>query len=437
MGVIGDARESVGRETNGKGATTMSDGTSAADLAVNGGTPVRSEPMPARGVFSAEEKAAAVAVFDRAIETGAAFGYNGPDEQAYEQAFAEWMGGGFADGVSSGTAAVFVALGALELEAGSEVIVPAITDPGGAMPVAMLNLIPVPVDTAPGTYNMGPEGVAAALTDKTRAVIVAHIGGDPADIGAIMEVAREHDLKVVEDAAQAHGSRYHGELVGTFGDVAAFSTMSGKHLASGAQGGVVYTKDEDLHWRAKRFADRGKPFNLEGEAGNVVAGLNLNLNDLSAAIGTVQLAKLPETVAARRRVAAAVRDGIAGLGAVSLGREVPDTESSYWFLRVRVDTAAVSVAKAEFAAAVAAEGIPVVESYRAIPVERPWFRDNETIAWCPWLFRGKVATEYDMPNAVEVTDTHFNVQIHESMGDAEAADIAKALAKVESACLKG
>ena len=109
-------------------------------LAIDGGKPVRTDPMPKRRLFVEEEKKAAMKVFDEAITSGEAFGYNGPHEQEYEKTFCDYMEGGFADGVNSGTSAVFVALGALQLEAGSEVIVPPITDSGGVMPVIMLTV---------------------------------------------------------------------------------------------------------------------------------------------------------------------------------------------------------------------------------------------------------------------------------------------------------
>ena len=115
-------------------------------LAIDGGTPVRTEPMPSRGLFGEKEKQAVMNLFDEAMESGNAFGYNGPHEAAYERAFCEYMGGGFADGVNSGTSAVFVALGALNLKPGTEVIVPPVSDPGGVMPVVMLNCIPVVAD---------------------------------------------------------------------------------------------------------------------------------------------------------------------------------------------------------------------------------------------------------------------------------------------------
>ena len=118
---------------------------------------MRTTPFPKRALFGEQERNAAVALFDQAVETGDAIGYNGPEETAYEQEFSEWHGGGMADLVNSGTSALYVALGGLELAPAGEVVVPPITDPGGVMPVALHNLVPVPADASPGTFNAGAD----------------------------------------------------------------------------------------------------------------------------------------------------------------------------------------------------------------------------------------------------------------------------------------
>src|SRR5688572_28329797 len=186
-------------------------------LALHGGARVRSTPFPQRGNISVDEKAAVDALFDRAIETGVAPGYNGDEESAYCAEFAEYLGGGYADAVNSGTAAIYVALKALNLPPFSEVIVAAVTDPGGLMPVPLLNLIPIVADTMPESYITGPEQVEPLISPLTSAILVAHIAGEPVDMPQIMAVARRHNLPVIEDAAQAHGAKINGQMVGTFG----------------------------------------------------------------------------------------------------------------------------------------------------------------------------------------------------------------------------
>lgn len=403
-------------------------------LAIDGGQPLRAAPFPKRGLFGEAEKGAAMRLFDTAIESGDAIGYGGPEEAAYEEEFAAWHGGGFADLVNSGTSALYAALGGLELRPAGEVVVPPITDPGGIMPVALLNLVPVVADAAPGSYNAGPEQIAAVLSQRTRAIVVAHIAGEPADMDPILELAAGRGVPVIEDCAQAHGARCRGRLAGTIGAVAAFSTMSGKHHATGPQGGVVFSTDVELGWRCKRFADRGKPLGLEN-ATYVRAGLNLNGNDLAAAVGRVQLGRLHDIIAGRRRVAAGIAAGLRDTAGVGVGWEVPDTEAVYWFLRINVDVGRFTVDKDTFARAVAAEGIPVNPSYRHLPAEADWFRHRRVFppSDYPWglpEYDGDREAVFDCPNAVAAVESHFQLSIHEGWGETEVADAAAAIGKV-------
>ena len=256
----------------------------------------------------------------------------------------------------------------------------------------------------------------------------------------ILELARSRGIPVVEDCAQAHGALYKGRMVGTLGDIAAFSTMSGKHHATGPQGGVVFSREEELIWEAKRFADRGKPFNSDA-ASNVRAGLNLNGNDLAGAVGRVQLQRLPEIIERRRQIARQIKESIAGLRAVRPGREAGGEGGVYWFMRFFVDADLLKVDKGAFARAVAAEGIPVGVSYRHIPSEATWFRERCVFPGSdyPWGlpdYQGDRAARFDCPRAVAAAESHFMLSIHENFGAREVEDIAAAFAKVEAAYVR-
>lgn len=410
-------------------------------LAAHGGKPVRTAPWPARNLFTAEERDAAVALFDKTIATGGVIGYNGEEEEAYCREFCAFHGGGFADGVNSGSSAVYVALRSLDLEAFTEVIVPPISDPGGVMPVALLNMIPIPADAAPGSYNPGPAQIEARITPRTSAILVAHIAGLPADMEGILAVAKKHKLPVIEDCAQSHGASIRGRLVGTFGDVAAFSTMSGKHHATGPQGGVVYTRREDLAFPVRRASDRGKPFGLPPGSQNSIASLNLNSNDLAGAIGRVQLRKLPGIVAARQKSAAALAKGCDALKGIRLNTGIPGSNGAYWFLLVRVDLAKFRVDKAKIVAAMQAEGIPVGANYWHSPATSEWAINKRVFGTSgyPWnspLYKGDPNATWTLPNAKAADDQHFTIAFHERVGEQEVADILAALAKVEKAYLK-
>ena len=421
----------------------MSSLTAQSALALNGGPKACNRPWPPRRLFGMGEKAAAMSMFDQAIETGNAFGYNGPEEEAYCQEFAEFLGGGYADAVSSGTTSVFVALRALDLPAFSEVIVGAVTDPGGLMPVPMLNLIPMIADSAPGCYNSGPEQIEALITPRTRAILIAHIGGEPADATAIAEVARKHELPLIEDCSQSHGAKLNGKTVGTFGDLAAFSTMSGKHHCSGAQGGMVFARDEAMYWRVRRAADRGKPFGLPSGSTNCWASLNLNSNELASAIGRVQLKKLPDIVRRRRDVVQKLAEQISNLATVSVPEPPANAEPSYWFLRMVFHPGNAACDKTTYCQALSAEGLPINPSYRgALPHLMDWFVNRRVFgdSGYPWAapeYAGDRDRTFPCPNANHVMDTQFNLAINESWDKEAIASAAAAFAKVDAAFRRG
>lgn len=409
-------------------------------LAVNGGPRLRAEPFPARGSLGWEEKAAVDAVFDQAIQTGNAPGYNGEQEESYCREFSAYLGGGFTDAVNSGTSAVYVALKALDLEPFSEVIVGAVTDPGGMMPIPLLNLIPMVADTQPGSFNTGPEQVEALISPRTSAILVPHIGGEPADMEGILQIASRQGLPVIEDCAQAHGARLNGRMVGTFGRLAAFSTMFGKHHASGGQGGLVFTRHEPLYQSIRRASDRGKPFFLPQEATNTIASLNFNLSDLAAAIGRAQLAKLPEAIARRRLIVARLAEGIETLRAISLPELVPGAEPSYWFLRLRFHAERAAADKDAYCRALLAEGLPVEPSYRAaLPHQMDWFVHRRVFGsrgypWTSPAYTGDPHRQFPCPNANAAVDQHFNLRFHENWTPTDAADAVSIFQKVDQAC---
>ena len=403
------------------------------ELAINGGAAVRSEPMPPRKLFGAEEKQVVMDLFDKAMEEGhGVLGYNGPQEENYCKEFAKFHGGGFADGVNSGTNAVYVALSALEPAPGSEVIVPAISDPGGVMPVAICGCIPVPADTCEDYYTIGAEQIEAKITDKTSAIIVAHIAGIPADMDPIMELANSKGIPVVEDCAQIHGAKYKGRMVGTLGTISSFSLMFGKHHATGGQGGMVFTQDEELYWKARRYADRGKPIGMENAPnGNVVAALNNNMDELHAAIGRVQLGKLPDINSRRRAFAKTIAERCRQeLKTIRLKEEPAGCEGVYWFLFFKCDPSQLTVSKGDFAKALAAEGLPVASTYKHVPVRMEWM--GNYMEQNGWPMDGR----YELSNVDKVDDMYFNCALHEDYTEREAEDIMAALSKVEAAYLK-
>ncbi len=412
-----------------------------ARLAIDGGSPVRTAPFPPRVVVGPEEIDAVMALMEKERTTGGGFDrYGGEHVDAYEREFAAWHGTRYATAVSSGTAAVHTALSALRLEIAQEVISSPITDPGGVAPILWNNCIPVFADADPETMNVSASSIAERITDRTRAVIVTHLAGQPADMDPILAVARAHGLAVIEDCSQSHGALYKGRMVGTMGDLAAFSLMGGKHHTSGGQGGMVLTNDETLYWQAKRFADRGKPFNSPG-ATNLFLGLNYRMSELEAVIGRSQLRKLDAVLARRRSLVDALCTRIADLTALRIGKVIPGAVSSWWFILLRVEPGALTANKDELARALTAEGIPCDAAYDHIVPEQDWIRSRATYgaSGCPWtcpLYGREVSYEGTLRGAREAVDRHMVLRLHEGCSMREVGDVAAALHKVEAAYLR-
>ncbi len=407
----------------------------SAQLAINGGSKAIDFAFRGREQFDTAEKEAVMRLFDASISSGNAFGYNGPEEEAFCKEFAEFMGSGFADGVNSGTNAVYVALRALDLPPFSEVVVSAVTDPGGIMPIVMLSCIPMVADTMPNSYNIGPEQIEAVITPRTRAIVVAHIGGEPADMDGIMKVAAKHNLPVIEDCAQSHGAAINGKKVGTFGTYGAFSLMFGKHFCTGGQGGAVLSRTEDLYWRERRAADRGKPFNMPGHT-NTIPAINCNLDELGAVIGRVQLKKLPSIIARKQKFVQMLKDrGIGELAGIEIPELRPGAEHVYWWWRLRVNTGKLTVSKADYCAALMAEGVQMNPDYSAaLPFTFEWFQERWTkFPWNNPEYKGDARTEFTCPNAKAAMTNHFNLVISESWGEKEADAIIAAFKKVDEA----
>lgn len=406
-------------------------------LAINGGTPAVTN-VPGRFHFGAEEKAAVDALFDKAIESGDAPGYAGEEEAGLCKEFADFLGGGFVDGTNSGTTSVFVALKALHLPPFSEVIVGCITDEGGVMPVVLNDCIPIPADVAPGTYAPGPEQIEARITERTKAIVVAHIFGDPSDMPGIERVAAKYNLPIVSDCAQAHDARINGRHVGTFGTLSSFSLMFGKHFCTGGQGGAVFTKDEELYKEVRRAADRGKPFGLPAGSSNVFPSLNFNMDEIYATIGRAQLKKLPMIVSKRRAFAKALEARLIELGIK--GVTMPQLhlpagyESCFWKLRFAFNADAMKCTMHEYRDALNSEGFAVGTYEGGCPFWDEWYKVRATqFPWNSPCYKGDANAEYPLPNMEKTLSTEFfSFYIQESFTDKELDMFAKAIQKVDA-----
>jgi len=303
-----------------------------------------------------------------------------------------------------------------------------------------LNLIPIFADACAESMNMQPDGIRAKLTDKTRAIVCGHIAGIPCEMDEIMAIAEEHDLWVIEDCAQAHDAMYDGKKVGSIGHLGAFSLMSGKHTTAGGQGGMVTTDDEELYWNAKRFADRGKPFNSE-VGSNLFLGLNYRMTELEACVGRIQLEKMAGIADARRAFMYRLEEEIADLQTVAVCAYPEKSDPAWWFGLIRIDEDKLTVDKAAFAAAVAAEGIPMGAGYGAVATGAHWLVNQCAYgkeSHYPWdaLWDGDWEAALAVPGAEEADANHMRITVHECLTEAEALDSAAAIRKVEEAYRK-
>jgi dTDP-4-amino-4,6-dideoxygalactose transaminase len=395
-------------------------------LAIHGGPKLRAIPLPGRRLFGEEELRAVSRVFEESWVEGVDFGFQGRFEAEFTGKFCQFQGGGYADAVNSGTSAVYLALQALNLSVGSEVIVSPVTSPGSVMPVAVQDVKLIIPDAAPDSFNISPEEFARAITPETRAAVLTHLGGHAIDLDPILESARARGIKIIEDCSQAHGAIYKGKRVGTFGEIAAFSTMYSKTLATGGTGGIVYTKSEEYYWRMRALADRGKPFDQPGfdfknTTDYLFPALNFNADELSCAIGVSVLARLQEIIDRRHEIAEQIDRALASTISVRpAGLELPGTRSSVFFHTVVIDLEKIKVSKKEFVEALAAEGIWINGDYRDITCE--WH-------WIPEYVRDFRKT----PNAINFRDKSFNILFNERFTDREVEDIIGAILKVEAA----
>jgi dTDP-4-amino-4,6-dideoxygalactose transaminase len=248
-----------------------------------------------------DDDTAVRAAIDRVLARG--WFVLGPEVDAFEHEFAAASGAAFAIGVGNGTDAIALALRALDIGAGDEVIVPAMTAPYTALAVIAAGAAPVIVDVEPDTLTIDPQASAAAVTTRTRAIVPVHLYGQAADMDAIRGVAARHSLAIVEDCCQAHLATANGVPVGTLSQAAAFSFYPTKNLGAFGDGGAVVTASEAIAGRIRQLRNGG-----QRERGHhVEAGVNSRLDDLQAAVLRARLTLLPQWTARRRELAARYR----------------------------------------------------------------------------------------------------------------------------------
>lgn len=391
-------------------------------LAIQGGEPLRKEPMPPRlALGDAEVKMIGEVIGyyrDRNLDPG----YQGHFEKHYTDAFVAMMDGGYADAVATGTSALFVAVAALGLPAGSEVLVSPITDPGTLSAVILNQHRPRLMDASPDRYGVDVEQFLRRVTPATRAAIIVHSLGRACDVAPIVEAGHARGIKIVEDCSQSHAAKVGGRLVGTVGDIAAFSTMYRKAHITGASGGLVYSRDLELFRQALAHADRGKPrwladFDDRNPNTYLFPALNHHADEISCGVGLASLCRLQDTIVRRLAFVTELTARLLDEDTVCRPYGYTPGDSPFAY-PIFVDGDRITCTKTEFAQAVLAEGIGLNPHYQYLvadwPFVRPYLDDD-----CP------------TPQARATRDRSFVLYLNENYGEREVDDIVAAIRKVQ------
>jgi len=396
-------------------------------LALTGGTPVRSAPFPAWPMWGEQEEAALMEVLRSGVWGIAGDGGKIP---AFERAFAAAHDAAHGQAVFNGSAALAVALRAIELDYGDEVIVPAYTFMATATSVLMAGGMPVFVDVEPDTYNLDPEAFEAAITSRTRVVIPVHIGGLPADMDRILEIAKRHDLVVLEDACQAHAAAWRGRRVGAIGDLGCFSFQSSKNINAG-EGGMILTDDKALAERCWSVHNCGRIRDGRWYQHEVL-GSNFRMTQWQAGILLAQMGHFEAWAERREANATYLAARLAAETALRpLSRDERVTQHGYHLFISRYDPAGFAgLDRAGFLRALQAEGVPCSEGY--VPLyTMPAIREGVE------RLRRAVGAEVRPEPVCPVTERacyEEGIWFHQTMllgGQADMDDIVAAVQKVQ------
>jgi len=340
-----------------------------AQLAMKGGSPLRTKPFPSWPVYDDAERNALIEVLE-----SRKWGTLGPKVVELENRFAAYIGTRYAQTVCNGTVSLEAVLRALGIGLGDEVLVPPYTFIATVSSVLMVNATPIFVDIDPETNCMDPDCIEEAITPHTRALIVVHMAGLPADMDRICSIASRHGLFVIEDAAQAHGSEWRGKKVGSIGGAGSFSFQLSKNMSAG-EGGMITTNDTELAEKCWSIHHVGRL--REGEwYAHYRLSSNYRMTDWQAAVLLVQLGRLDTHIGIREQNAAYLGSLLSKLPGVSLfKRDERVTRHTYHLFMFRFDGSCVGgLSKEKFVAALNAEGIPAAEGYVEL-YKQPLFRD--------------------------------------------------------------
>ena len=412
-------------------------------LAINGGVPVRTASwpplVPGATAYGEEEKRAAIEV----IESQSPFRYYGEKPlgkvDKLEEAYARYVGTRFALATHSGSTALSVALAALGVGPGTEVIVPAFMWIADVNAIVHLRAIPVLAEIDE-TLNLDPNDLAQRITPRTKAIIAVHMAGTAADMPAILAIADQHGIPVLEDCSQAAGAMIEGQVVGSMGAVGIVSLQYNKNFTTG-EGGIITTSNEEIFRRSICYHDMGFERDMQGisvpqDSPFETWGMGARMDELRGAIGLVQLAKLPDLVGAMRGHQHRLREALGKTPGIHLRRLVDPTGDSGSYLAWFHDSADLAE---EFMDALNAEGIPVSRPHGGIHQYRHMTNllSNApvTTEGCPWScpYNAESPMEYKanmLPRSNQLLDKARMLSLPPLLTDQDINDVIRAFRKV-------
>jgi perosamine synthetase len=309
-----------------------------------------------------------ISAVTEALLSGTLTSTKGNFVKSFEQGFAALLGSKYAHACASGSAAIHTAIAAIDPNPGDEIVTTSITDMGALTPIIYQGAIPVFADVDPRSCNVTAKTIEKVLSDRTRAIIVTHLFGNPCDMREIMELARSRNIPVIEDCAQAFLSKYENQIIGTIGDIGAFSLQQGKHISTG-EGGVVVSNNEYLARRMFLFINKAWGYGDE-KPDHYFLALNYRMSELQGAVASAQLNKLKDVVQNRIQLANKLTRKITGLKGIETPYVDPKSSHTYWKYCLRIDSRVITDGAVGMAKLLKEKGIASAPRY----IQKPAFR---------------------------------------------------------------
>ena len=420
-----------------------------AKLAINGGTPLRTKLFPAYNTIGEEEKVAVMKVLDSGnlSQYLGAWTHDflgGPTVRKFEEDWCNMLGIQHAVTVNSNTSGLFAAMGAIGIQPGDEVIVSPYSMSASAIAPLVYGGIPVFADIDPVTFCMDPRSIEAKITSRTKAILIVHIFGHPADMDAVMAIAKKHNLYVIEDCAQAPMGKYKGRYVGTIGDIGVFSLNYHKHIHTG-EGGVITTNNASLADRCQMIRNHGENVTAPREIKDLtnLIGYNYRMTEIECAIGIEQLKKLPSLLEQRLANVAFLNEKLATFPAFEIQDAQPeDSVHTYYVYPVKYNSEIAGVErnkfvdalKAEIPSAILRETAPLLGAGYVKPIYlQPIYQQKAAWAFNPALYPNKI--DYSKGLCPVTEKMHFEILFtHEfmrpGMTQNDMMDVVNAMEKI-------